>query len=50
LFAGVRKWNLLGLVWFDKDQHHPPVRQDWRVEDSPAALAAFRKAAQGYVR
>lgn len=46
LFAGVRTDHLLGLVWFDKAQHDPPIHQDWRLEDSPAALAAFRSAAK----
>jgi hypothetical protein len=45
LFDGIRADHLLGLVWFDKSQHDPPYHQDWRLEDSPAALAAFRSAA-----
>ena len=44
LFAGVREYHLLGLVWFDETQHHGIYHQDWRLEDSPAALGAFRKA------
>jgi hypothetical protein len=40
LFAGVRAYGLLGLVWFDADR-----QQDWRVAGS-AAVAAFRRAAQ----
>jgi hypothetical protein len=44
LFAGVRNFHLLGLVWFDQAQHHGIYHQDWRLEDSPAALTAFRKA------
>jgi mannan endo-1,4-beta-mannosidase len=43
-FAGVRRYHLLGLVWFDQTQHHGIYHQDWRLEDSPATLAAFRKA------
>jgi mannan endo-1,4-beta-mannosidase len=46
LFAGVRADHLIGLVWFDDAQHDPPIRQNWRLEDSPAALAAFRTAAR----
>ncbi|MEP7022624.1 MAG: glycosyl hydrolase [Actinomycetota bacterium] len=42
LFAGVRRYGLLGLIWFDKKQHRPPYHQNWRLQDSPAALAAFR--------
>lgn len=45
LFAGVRKDHLLGLVWFDEAQHRGLYHQDWRLKDSPRALAAFRKAA-----
>lgn len=45
LFAGARADHLVGLVWFDDAQHDPPIRQNWRLEDSPAALAAFREAA-----
>lgn len=48
LFAGVRQWGLLGFVWFDKAQHRPPVHQDWRLEDDPAALAVFRREARNY--
>jgi hypothetical protein len=44
LFAGVREYHLLGLVWFDQTQHHGIYHQDWRLEDSPAALGAFKKA------
>ena len=38
LFAGVRAYGLLGLVWFDAIAHH-----DWRL-DNPAAILAFRRA------
>jgi hypothetical protein len=44
LFAGVRANNLLGLVWFDFRQHGGRYRQDWRVESSPVAQAAFKLA------
>ena len=44
LFAGIRTDHLLGLVWFDKAQHDPPFHQDWRLENNPAILAAFRTA------
>jgi mannan endo-1,4-beta-mannosidase len=42
LFAGVRRDKLLGLVWFDFRQSGGPFRQDWRVEGSRLAQAAFR--------
>ena len=45
LFAGMRKYGTLGLVWHDEAQpngtRQPP---DWRLEDSSAAEAAFRLA------
>jgi Glycosyl hydrolase family 26 len=40
LFAGVRAYGLLGLVWFDANKH-----RDWRVA-GPASVAAFRRGAQ----
>jgi mannan endo-1,4-beta-mannosidase len=45
LFAGVRADHLVGLVWFDRAQHDPPLHLDWRLENNPAMLAAFRAAA-----
>lgn len=42
LFAGIRPFHLLGLVWFDVHQDGSLYRQDWRLEDNPAGLAAFR--------
>ena len=46
LFAGIRAAHLLGLVWFDVAQHDGLYHQDWRLEDDPAGLAAFRNAAR----
>ena len=43
LFAGIRHYHLLGLIWFDADQYNPPIHQDWRLEGHPAAIAAFRR-------
>lgn len=37
LIAGIRHRHLLGLVWFDAN-----AGLDWRLEGSPAAVAAFR--------
>lgn len=39
LFAGIRAYGLLGLVWFDA--------REWRIT-SPAAVAAFRRGAETY--
>lgn len=45
LFAGISRYHLRGLVWFDVTQNDPPVHQNWRLEGNPAGLAAFRRAA-----
>jgi mannan endo-1,4-beta-mannosidase len=42
LFAGMRQYGTLGLVWFDIAQDDGTYHQDWHIEDSPAAEAAFR--------
>lgn len=44
LFRGVRRNHLAGVVWFDQAQHAGHFHQDWRLEDSPAAMRAFRAA------
>jgi mannan endo-1,4-beta-mannosidase len=46
LFRGVLDNRLVGLVWFDQAQHEGIYHQDWRLEDNPAMLAAFRRAAK----
>jgi hypothetical protein len=50
LIAGVRPARLVGMVWFDRAQHQGIYHQEWRLEDDPAALAAFRAAARAYLR
>ena len=50
LIAGVRAAHIVGMVWFDRTQHQGIFHQDWRLEDDPAALAAFRAAARAYLR
>jgi mannan endo-1,4-beta-mannosidase len=44
LFAGMRQYSTLGLVWFDIAQDDGIYHQDWRIEDNPAAEVAFRRA------
>ncbi len=44
LFAGVRRYGLLGFVWFDT-----VGVEDWRL-NSPAAIAAFARGAVAYER
>jgi len=43
LLAGMRQYQTLGLVCFDIAQNDGIYHQDWRIEDSPAAQAAFRR-------
>ncbi len=47
LLAGVRAGHFLGLVWFDRRSHGSIYQQNWRLEDNPVALAAFRNALRG---
>ena len=47
LFAGMRQYGTLGLVWFDIPQHDGLYHQDWQLEDSPATVTAFRRAVAG---
>jgi Glycosyl hydrolase family 26 len=44
LFAGMRQYGTLGLVWFDIPQNDGLYHQDWHLEDNPATVAAFRRA------
>jgi hypothetical protein len=44
LFAGVRLYGLLGLVWFDNASN-----KDWRL-NSPGPIAAFRRGAKAMAR
>jgi hypothetical protein len=45
LFSGMRQYGTLGLVWFDIAQDDGIYHQDWHIEDNPAAVTAFRRAA-----
>ena len=45
LFAGMHQYGTLGLVWFDIAQNDGLYHQDWRIENSPSAEAAFRLGA-----
>lgn len=51
LLDGIRAAGLVGLVWFDTDKagfKNTNDRHDWRLQDDPAALAAFRTAIRGF--
>jgi mannan endo-1,4-beta-mannosidase len=45
LFAGARSAGIMGVIWFDFDKS---AVHDWAIDDDPAALAAFRTAAEAY--
>ena len=42
LFDGMHQHGILGLVWFDENQHGGIYQQDWRIEGNTAAQNAFR--------
>ena len=46
VFAGIHKYGLLGLVWFDSTDGSG---RDFGIR-SPAAIAAFRQGAKIYIR
>jgi hypothetical protein len=48
LFADVKANHLMGFIWFDQTQADGLYHQDWRLQDNPAILAAFRKAVKEY--
>jgi len=50
LFAGIRRNHLLGLIYFDVPQHDGRYHQDWRLDDNPAAIAAFRAGVRSLQR
>lgn len=43
LFEGIRRYHLIGLVWYDVTQHEGIYHQNWRLESHPSAIAAFRR-------
>jgi hypothetical protein len=50
LFDGMARFGTLGLVWFDKNQHAGIYHQDWRIEDSQPAQAAFQLGVRDQLR
>jgi hypothetical protein len=48
LVAGVFAYHLAGFLWFDIHQSGNSTHQDWRIELSPRALTAYRRAIQRY--
>jgi hypothetical protein len=50
LFDGIKANDLLGFVWFNVDNRyaqHTSDHHDWRLQNDPAGLASFKKAATG---
>lgn len=48
LFAGLRLQHDIGLVWFDQHSYGGIYKgEDWRLEDNPAAMSAFRNSLKG---
>ena len=50
LFEGMSQYNMLGLVWFDKNQSDLSAsidHQNWRIEGNLRAEAAFRLGVSG---
>jgi hypothetical protein len=45
LFKGARKAGIAGVIWFD---YYKFAGHDWLIDNDPAALTAFRKAADTY--
>lgn len=47
-FQGASLAGAIGAVYFDEAQSGDSTHQDWRLEDSPASMAAFKAAVQLY--
>jgi mannan endo-1,4-beta-mannosidase len=47
LFDGMRRYQTLGLVWFDVRQDDGILHQDWRIEDSKNAEVALQLGISG---
>jgi Glycosyl hydrolase family 26 len=43
LFAGIRRYHLIGLLWFNQKQQGSLYHQDWRLGPSKAGVAAFQQ-------
>jgi mannan endo-1,4-beta-mannosidase len=42
IISGVSEYDLAGFIWFDVKQHGNIRRQNWLLEDDPAAFQLFR--------
>lgn len=43
LFAGLKQYDLFGVIWFDVN-----AKQPWRLEGRPAAVTAYHKAVASF--
>ena len=48
LFSGASLADAIGIVYFDEAQSGDALHQDWRLEDNPANMQAFRNAVYRY--
>lgn len=42
IFEGIKRYNLIGFIWFDQRQNNGKYHLDWRIEGDQRALSAFR--------
>jgi mannan endo-1,4-beta-mannosidase len=47
-FAGASLAGVIAVVYFDEAQTGDSTHQDWRLENNPANMAAFKAAVQLY--
>jgi len=40
--SGMGQYQALGLAWFGKVRNDGTYHRDWRIENDPQAVAAFR--------
>ena len=48
LYASAAETGMLGVLYFDEAQSGDPEHQNWRLENNPANMAAFKEIAQLY--
>ena len=48
LFSGASLAGAIGIVYFDEAQSGDALHQNWRLEDNPASMQAFRDAVYRY--
>lgn len=48
IFAGASLAGAIGIVYFDQAQSGDPMHQNWRLENTPANMAAFKAGVQTF--